>query len=96
MILLKNKFKNNKINKPFNYIIEKSIVIIVEIENNKIDNKSASKITQNMIKSNNLSNLFKLFVILLNMILKITKLSKILFIKTSDNEVIISLNKLLR
>lgn len=49
-----------------------------------------------MIKSNKLSNLFKFFVILSNIILKITKLFKILFIKTSDNRVIIYLNKLLK
>lgn len=76
-------------------LLKNSIAITVKIENNEIDRRSGDKVTGNLAKSNNLSNLSNSFVILLTLILKITKLSEVLTSKTlkaDNNKVIASSN----
>lgn len=50
-------------------LLENLILIAVGIKNNKVDNKSNGKMTENLAKSNNLSNLSKPYIVLLTLIL---------------------------
>lgn len=50
-------------------LLENLILISVGIKNNEVDNKGNGKMTKNLAKSNNLSNVFKPYVVLLTSML---------------------------
>lgn len=65
-----------------------SILLAIEVKNNNVNSRNSDKVTRNLAKLNNLSNLFKSFIILFIPILKITRLFKLPAIRANNNEIV--------